>query len=81
MVGQKRDTFQGTLDMLGLKALAARADARLGHHQLIEQWSEQILLLGQGTLIPRCTVSSVRATSSRRMEGHREQPQARGTTR
>ena len=52
MVGQKRDTFQGTLDMLVLKALQLEPMHGWGITERIEQWSEQVFLLGQGTLYP-----------------------------
>ena len=52
MVGQKRDTFQGTLDMLVLKTLQVEAMHGWGITERLEQWSEQVLQLGQGTLYP-----------------------------
>ena len=52
MVGQKRDTFQGTLDMLVLKALQLEPMHGWGITERIEQWSEQVFQLGQGTLYP-----------------------------
>jgi transcriptional regulator len=52
MVVQKRDTFQGTLDMLVLKALQLEPMHGWGITERIEQWSEQMFQLGQGTLYP-----------------------------
>jgi PadR family transcriptional regulator len=52
MIVQKRDTFQGTLDMLVLKALQLEPMHGWGITERIEQWSEQLFLLGQGTLYP-----------------------------
>jgi PadR family transcriptional regulator, regulatory protein PadR len=52
MVAQKRDTFQGTLDMLVLKALQLEPMHGWGITERLEQWSEQVFLLGQGTLYP-----------------------------
>ena len=52
MTDQKRDTLQGTLDMLVLKALQLEPMHGWGITERIEQWSEQILQLGQGTLYP-----------------------------
>ena len=52
MAGQKRDTFQGTLDMLVLKALQLEPMHGWGITERIEQWSEHVLQLGQGTLYP-----------------------------
>jgi PadR family transcriptional regulator, regulatory protein PadR len=52
MGGQKRDTFQGTLDMLVLKALQLEPMHGWGITERIEQWSEQVFTLGQGTLYP-----------------------------
>ena len=52
MVVQKRDTFQGTLDMLVLKALQLEPMHGWGITERIEQWSEQVFQLGQGTLYP-----------------------------
>jgi PadR family transcriptional regulator PadR len=51
-VRQKRDTFQGTLDMLVLKALQLEPMHGWGITERLEQWSEQVFLLGQGTLYP-----------------------------
>ena len=52
MAGQKRDTFQGTLDMLVLKALQLEPMHGWGITERIEQWSESVLQLGQGSLYP-----------------------------
>src|SRR6187551_2605855 len=52
MVREKRDTFQGTLDMLVLKALQLEPMHGWGITERIEQWSEQVLQLGQGSLYP-----------------------------
>jgi transcriptional regulator len=46
------DLLQGTLDMLVLKALALEPMHGWGITERIEQWSEQVLQLGQGTLYP-----------------------------
>ena len=52
MGGQKPDTFQGTLDMLVLKALQLEPMHGWGITERLEQWSEQVFTLGQGTLYP-----------------------------
>ena len=52
MVREKRDTFQGTLDMLVLKSLQLEPMHGWGITERIEQWSEQVFQLGQGTLYP-----------------------------
>lgn len=46
------DLLQGTLDMLVLKAVALEPMHGWGITERIEQWSEQILHVGQGTLYP-----------------------------
>ena len=46
------DLLQGTLDMLVLKALALEPMHGWGITERIEQWSEQVLQVGQGTLYP-----------------------------
>ena len=52
MTTRKRDLLQGTLDMLVLKALALEPMHGWGITERIEQWSENVLQLGQGTLYP-----------------------------
>jgi transcriptional regulator len=50
-----RDTeaiLQGTLDMLVLRALQLEPMHGWGITERIEQWSEHVLQLGQGTLYP-----------------------------
>jgi PadR family transcriptional regulator PadR len=49
---EKGDVLQGTLDMLVLKALQLEPMHGWGITERIEQWSEQVLQLGQGTLYP-----------------------------
>jgi PadR family transcriptional regulator, regulatory protein PadR len=46
------DLLQGTLDMLVLKALQLEPMHGWGIAERIEQWSESVLQLGQGTLYP-----------------------------
>jgi PadR family transcriptional regulator, regulatory protein PadR len=46
------DLLQGTLDMLVLRALQLEPMHGWGITERIEQWSEQVLQLGQGTLYP-----------------------------
>jgi PadR family transcriptional regulator PadR len=46
------DVLQGTLDMLVLKALQVQAMHGWGITERLEQWSQNILQLGQGTLYP-----------------------------
>jgi PadR family transcriptional regulator PadR len=46
------DVLQGTLDMLVLKALQLEPMHGWGLTERIEQWSESVLQLGQGTLSP-----------------------------
>ena len=48
----KSDVLQGTLDMLVLKALVLEPMHGWGITERIEQWSESVLQLGQGTLYP-----------------------------
>jgi transcriptional regulator len=49
---QKGDVLQGTLDMLVLRALELEPMHGWGVTERIEQWSESVLRLGQGTLYP-----------------------------
>jgi PadR family transcriptional regulator, regulatory protein PadR len=49
---EKGDLLQGTLDMLVLKALLLEPMHGWGITERIEQWSESVLQLGQGTLYP-----------------------------
>ena len=52
-MGKERgDLLQGTLDMLVLKALRLQPMHGWGITERIEQWSESVLQLGQGTLYP-----------------------------
>ena len=44
--------LQGTLDMLVLRALQLESMHGWGITERIEQWSEEILQVGQGTLYP-----------------------------
>jgi len=46
------DLLQGTLDMLVLKALQLQPMHGWGITERIEQWSEEVLCVGQGTLYP-----------------------------
>jgi transcriptional regulator len=48
----KGEVLQGTLDMLVLKALQLEPMHGWGITERIEQWSERVLQLGQGTLYP-----------------------------
>ena len=52
MAKEKSDLLQGTLDMLVLKALQLESMHGWGITERIEQWSESLLQLGQGTLYP-----------------------------
>jgi PadR family transcriptional regulator, regulatory protein PadR len=52
MAKERGDLLQGTLDMLVLKALALESMHGWGVTERIEQWSEHVLQLGQGTLYP-----------------------------
>jgi PadR family transcriptional regulator PadR len=49
---ERSDLLQGTLDMLVLKALQLESMHGWGITERMEQWSEQVLQLGQGTLYP-----------------------------
>jgi transcriptional regulator len=49
---QRSEVLQGTLDMLVLKAVQLEPMHGWGITERIEQWSEQVLQLGQGTLYP-----------------------------
>jgi len=52
-MGRERgDLLQGTLDMLVLKALQLEPMHGWGITERIEQWSDSVLKLGQGTLYP-----------------------------
>ena len=52
MTKERTDLLQGTLDMLVLKALQLEPMHGWGITERIEQWSERVLQLGQGTLYP-----------------------------
>jgi PadR family transcriptional regulator PadR len=52
MATDRGDLLQGTLDMLVLKALLLEPMHGWGITERIEQWSESVLQLGQGTLYP-----------------------------
>ena len=52
MAVDRGDLLQGTLDMLVLKALQLEPMHGWGITERIEQWSERVLQLGQGTLYP-----------------------------
>ena len=52
MAKDRSDVLQGTLDMLVLKALQLEPMHGWGITERIEQWSEQVLQLGQGSLYP-----------------------------
>ena len=52
MAHEKGDVLQGTLDMLVLKALQLQPMHGWCITERIEQWSESVLQLGQGTLYP-----------------------------
>jgi PadR family transcriptional regulator PadR len=52
MAKDKSEVLQGTLDMLVLKALQLQPMHGWGITERIEQWSESVLQLGQGTLYP-----------------------------
>src|SRR3979409_1842491 len=48
----KGDLLQGTLDLLVLRSLQLEPMHGWGITERIEQWSESVLQLGQGTLYP-----------------------------
>ena len=48
----RSDVLQGTLDLLVLRALQLESMHGWGITERIEQWSEHVLQLGQGTLYP-----------------------------
>lgn len=52
MTKERGDVLQGTLDMLVLKALQLEPMHGWGITERIEQWSENVLQPGQGTLYP-----------------------------
>jgi len=52
VANDRNDVLQGTLDMLVLKALQLEPMHGWGITERIEQWSEQVLRPGQGTLYP-----------------------------
>ena len=52
MTRERGDLLQGTLDLLVLRALELEPMHGWGITERLEQWSENILRLGQGTLYP-----------------------------
>ena len=52
MTKERGDLLQGTLDLLVLRALELEPMHGWGITERLEQWSENILRLGQGTLYP-----------------------------
>ena len=52
MSKERSDVLQGTLDMLVLRALQLEPMHGWGIAERIDQWSENVLQLGQGTLYP-----------------------------
>jgi PadR family transcriptional regulator, regulatory protein PadR len=52
LANEKTDVLQGTLDMLVLSALQLEPMHGWGIAERIQQWSETVLQLGQGTLYP-----------------------------
>ena len=52
MAADRSDVLQGTLDMLVLRALHLEPMHGWGITERLEQWSERVLRLGQGTLYP-----------------------------
>ena len=52
MAKDKGEVLQGTIDMLVLKAMQLEPMHGWGITERIEQWSESVLQLGQGTLYP-----------------------------
>ena len=52
MAGDRSEVLQGTLDLLVLRALQLEPMHGWGITERIEQWSESVLQLGQGTLYP-----------------------------
>ena len=52
MTKDRNRVLQGTLDMLVLRALQLEPMHGWGITERIEQWSESVLQLGQGTLYP-----------------------------
>lgn len=52
MATERGDLLQGTLDMLVLKALQLEPMHGWGITERLEQWSDSVLQLGQGTLYP-----------------------------
>src|SRR6187549_3666657 len=49
---ERGDLLQGTLDLLVLNALQLEPMHGWGITERIEQWSEEVLCVGQGTLYP-----------------------------
>jgi PadR family transcriptional regulator, regulatory protein PadR len=52
MAKERGDVLQGTLDMLVLRALQLEPMHGWGIADRIQQWSEHVLQLGQGSLYP-----------------------------
>jgi PadR family transcriptional regulator, regulatory protein PadR len=49
---QQPDLLQGTLDMLILKVLSRESTHGFGICQCIQKWSDDVLLVGEGSLYP-----------------------------
>jgi PadR family transcriptional regulator, regulatory protein PadR len=49
---EKPDLLQGTLDMLILKVLSRESTHGFGICQRIQQWSDDVLSVGEGSLYP-----------------------------
>ena len=73
MATERGDLLQGTLDMLVLKALQLEPMHGWGITERIEQWSESVLQLGQGTLYPALYRLERQGLIRSRMEGDGEQ--------
>jgi hypothetical protein len=63
MATERTDLLQGTLDVLILKTLGTGAMHGWGIAQRIQQLSQDVLAVNQGSLYPRCTGSRRRAGS------------------
>ncbi len=74
MAKERGDLLQGTLDMLVLKALRLQPMHGWGITERIEQWSESVLQLGQGTLYPALYRLERQGLDRLGMAHDREQP-------
>jgi len=64
-MSDQTDVLQGTLDLLIMRTIAPAPLHGWAIAQRIEQISDELLRVQQGSLYPRCTASSIRDGSPR----------------